>query len=60
MMGSGLGSVGLDRLIAAIRGLMEAAVPIGLDLAFETVALSDVSAAWSQPVGDRRVVFSVS
>jgi NADPH:quinone reductase-like Zn-dependent oxidoreductase len=59
MIGSGLGSIGLGRLVAAIRGVIEAAVPIGLDLGFEAIPLRDISAAWSQPHGSDRLVFSV-
>lgn len=56
LMGSGLGSVGLDRLIASIAGVMRVARSAGLTLDHQPVALADVEAAWSRP-GDRRVVF---
>ena len=59
MLGSGLGSVGLERLVAAIRGVIEAAAAIGLDLPFEPVPLCDVAAGWPLSRGSERVVFTV-
>lgn len=57
MMGSGLGSVGLAGLVAAIRGVINAAVPVGLDLPFEPVPLRDVARVWPQASASKRVVF---
>jgi NADPH:quinone reductase-like Zn-dependent oxidoreductase len=59
MMGSGLGSVGLDRLTAAIHDLFQVAVPIGLQLDCETIDLSDIGAAWKRPESKGRIVFTV-
>jgi NADPH:quinone reductase-like Zn-dependent oxidoreductase len=57
MMGSGLGSVGLDRLIASIAGVMDAAGPAGLTTALRTVPLAEVTAAWGVKDDQRRTVF---
>ena len=59
MMGSGLGSVGLDRLVAAIAGVLQAAGAAGLTLDHRVVPLSEVAAAWHD--GDaRRLVFTTA
>ncbi len=57
MMGSGLGSVGIDRLVASIGGVLRAAVAAGLTLDHRTVPLSDVERAWNQDQDARRTVF---
>ncbi|MDE1145822.1 MAG: zinc-binding alcohol dehydrogenase family protein [Azospirillaceae bacterium] len=56
LMGSGLNSVPMDRILAAIDGVLKAAVPAGLQVATRPVPLSEVTQAWDEP-GDARVVF---
>ncbi|WP_232476119.1 quinone oxidoreductase family protein [Flavisphingomonas formosensis] len=56
LMGSGIGSVPLGRLIAAIGAMLEAAVAGGFSLATETMPLADLDRGWN--AGDRRrIVF---
>lgn len=47
LMGSGLGSVRLDRLVASIAGVLGAARKAGLTLAHREAPLSKVQATWS-------------
>lgn len=56
MMGSGLGSVGRDRLAACIGDLLKAAGPAGLTVATRALPLADVSQAWADQGDERRVV----
>ncbi|MGA0599345.1 quinone oxidoreductase family protein [Caulobacter sp. KR2-114] len=55
MKGSGLGSVGLPRLMAAIDGVFRAASVAGLTLDYDAVPLAEVSSQWATE--GRRVVF---
>ena len=57
LMGSGIGSIPLDRLVNAVGGLLQAAVPGGFKIATTTVPLSDVEAAW--PRDDSRASHGV-
>ena len=57
MMGSGLGSVGLDRLVAAIDGVLRVAVPARLMLDHRTLPLSAVGTAWNEDGDGTRMVF---
>lgn len=59
LMGSGLGSVAPDRIMASMRDLLISAArePYGVDV--ETVGLSDVADAWQRDSGNRRVVLTV-
>jgi len=59
LMGSGIGSVGVDRLVTAIGGLLRAAAPAGFAIAATAVPLSEVEQAWSRNEGSRRTVFTV-
>lgn len=59
ILGSGLGSVPFDRLIACMGALMEAVVPAGLTIATETAPLRDVAAAWNRGTGGNRLVFTM-
>ena len=59
MMGSGLGSVSNERLLAAIAGVFEAAVSNRFAIAFKPVPLSDVEAAWGNDDSTNRTVFTV-
>jgi NADPH:quinone reductase-like Zn-dependent oxidoreductase len=58
LMGSGIGSVPMDRLIAAIGGVFGAAAEGALDLPIRTVPLGDVAEAWDAK-GDDRPVFTI-
>jgi NADPH:quinone reductase-like Zn-dependent oxidoreductase len=59
LMGSGLGSVPLDRIVAAIAELLQAAVDGGFRIATRTVPLADVERAWLGEAYNPRVVFAV-
>ncbi len=59
LMGSGLGSVPPDRLLAAIGAALEAAAPGGLKTAAKPVPLSEVEQAWTRDDGGQRIVFTV-
>lgn len=59
MMGSGIGSIAFDRLIATINAVLQAATPAGLMIATKSVPLSDFERAWSEDDGGRRTVFTV-
>ena len=48
LMGSGIGSIPLDRFVHAIDGLLRAAVPAGFAIAAHAVPLSDVEQAWAR------------
>ena len=58
LLGSGLGSVALPRVIAAIAGVMQAAHGAHLASPHRTVALSDVTSAWGERDDGRRIVFT--
>jgi hypothetical protein len=58
LMGSGLGSVPMDRLLAAIRALLAAAVPAGLRIATRALPLAEVQENWAD-TGGARIVFRV-
>ena len=59
LMGSGLGSVSLDRLVATIRGLMAAAADGGWSVPHRPVPLCDVERAWAEDDSARRTVFTM-
>ena len=56
LLGSGIGSVPLERLLAAVAGVLELAGSGGLDVAAVAVPLADVATAWSR--GGGRTVFT--
>ena len=58
-MGSGLGSVPPDRLLAAIGAGLEAAASGGVRIAAKAVPLSEVEQAWASDDSGQRVVFTV-
>jgi NADPH:quinone reductase-like Zn-dependent oxidoreductase len=58
LMGSGLGSVPSDRLLAAIGALLQAAAPGGFKVEAKPVPLSEVEQAWNSD-GGQRLVFTV-
>jgi NADPH:quinone reductase-like Zn-dependent oxidoreductase len=59
LMGSGLGSVPLNRIVGAVEELLRAAVNGGFEIATKTVALSEVEQAWSGDACHPRIVFTV-
>ncbi|WEK46417.1 MAG: zinc-binding alcohol dehydrogenase family protein [Candidatus Andeanibacterium colombiense] len=58
LMGSGIGSVSLDRLVGAIAALFAAATPAGLALPTVTMPLERVAEAWARG-GRERVVVTI-
>lgn len=59
LMGSGIGSIPLARLVKATAELLKATVPSGFRIAAKPVRLSDVERAWPQDDGASRTVFTV-
>ncbi len=59
LMGSGLGSVGLDRLILAVGGVLGAVGVAGLSLDHRCVPLTDIEATWAVPDRGRRIVYTI-
>ncbi len=59
LMGSGLGSVSLDRFVHCIDGLLQATLPGGFEIAVKPVPLSEVERAWPEDDSARRTVFTV-
>lgn len=59
LMGSGIGSIPLDRLVTAIGGLLQATVPGGFKIAVKPIPLSEVEQAWPEDDSSRRTVFIV-
>ncbi|MEH2395642.1 MAG: zinc-binding dehydrogenase [Nostoc sp.] len=59
LMGSGIGSIPLDRLVNAIGGLLQATMPGGFKIAAKPVPLSEVEQAWPKDDSIRRTVFTV-
>ncbi|MBN3826080.1 zinc-binding alcohol dehydrogenase family protein [Burkholderia sp. Ac-20384] len=59
LMGSGLGSVSLPRLLASVRGVFDAAGPAGLTIETRAVPLADVGAHWSDTSSVVRPVFTM-
>jgi NADPH:quinone reductase-like Zn-dependent oxidoreductase len=59
LMGSGLGSVAPDRLLAAIGAGLQAAAAGGFKIAAKPVPLAQVEQAWNSDDGGRRIVFTV-
>jgi len=57
LMGSGIKSVPLPDLLAAVGHVFAAAVPANLQIATRVLPLSDVQTAWNDDGGKARVVF---
>jgi NADPH:quinone reductase-like Zn-dependent oxidoreductase len=55
LMGSGIGSVAPNRLLAAIHELLQAAVPAGFKIAAQPKPLADIEKAWTSKSSDRLV-----
>jgi NADPH:quinone reductase-like Zn-dependent oxidoreductase len=60
LMGSGIGSIKFDRLVAAVDGVLRAAIPGGFRIATRTVPLSQVEQAWRDKDGAGRIVFTAA
>lgn len=60
LMGSGIGSIPLDRLVNAIGGLLQATAPSGFKIAAQPVPLSDFEQAWPQDDSTCRTVFTLN
>jgi NADPH:quinone reductase-like Zn-dependent oxidoreductase len=59
LMGSGIGSIPLDRLVRCIGGLLQATGPGGFKIAVRAVPLSEVEQAWPNDDSTRRTVLTV-
>ena len=59
LMGSGIGSVPADRLVAAIGELLQAAAPAGFEIMAKSVPLLEVERAWPEDDSARRTVFTM-
>jgi NADPH:quinone reductase-like Zn-dependent oxidoreductase len=60
LMGSGLGSAPVGRLLGEIREMLEAVVPAGFRVATKPVPLSEVEAAWPADDSRQRTVFTIA
>lgn len=60
LLGSGIGSVPPDRMVAAIAGVLQAARPAGLRIATTPVPLAEVEQAWNRDDGGRRTVLTIA
>jgi NADPH:quinone reductase-like Zn-dependent oxidoreductase len=58
LMGSGIGSIPLPRLVDAVGGLLNATLPSGFQIATRPVPLSEVEKAWTNDDSTRRTVFT--
>lgn len=58
-MGSGIGSIPLDRLVKSIGELLQAAVPGGFEIATQAFPLSEVEHVWAAAVSMPRTVFQM-
>jgi hypothetical protein len=56
-MGSGIGSVPLEGMLGAIRGVLQAVVPARLKIKTEIVPLAKVEETWNKDSGRSRIVF---
>jgi NADPH:quinone reductase-like Zn-dependent oxidoreductase len=59
MMGSGIGSVPVERLVKSIEELMRAAVPAGFEIAMKACPLSEVETVWGAAGNIPRIVFQM-
>ena len=60
LMGSGIGSVPLERFLHVIGELLRAATPGKLQIAAKPIPLSDVEQAWREDDSARRTVFTIA
>ena len=59
LMGSGIGSVPGDRIVEAIRGVLQATTSAGFAIGSQVFPLSDIERVWALPEGPLRTVFRV-
>jgi NADPH:quinone reductase-like Zn-dependent oxidoreductase len=59
LMGSGINSIPRQRLVEAIGGVLQAAIPGGFQIATKTVPLPEVERVWSNDDSARRTVVGV-
>jgi NADPH:quinone reductase-like Zn-dependent oxidoreductase len=59
LMGSGLNSIPLHRLISAINEVFQAAIPGKFKIATQAIPLSEVERAWKMEDGRKRTVFMI-
>jgi len=60
LMGSGIGSVPIDRILGAIEQVLRAAVVGHFEIATKPIALSEIEQAWSSDGYMPRVVFTIA
>jgi hypothetical protein len=56
LMGSGIASVPLPRLLQAVKGVIQTALPAGLKAAIRPVPLADINRVWSTLETESRLV----
>jgi NADPH:quinone reductase-like Zn-dependent oxidoreductase len=59
LMGSGIGSISMDRFVRSIEELMHATVPGGFEIATRTFPLSEVEQVWARANSMPRTVFQM-
>jgi NADPH:quinone reductase-like Zn-dependent oxidoreductase len=59
LMGSGIGSIPIDRIVKSIDDLMQAAIPGGFEVLTKTVMLSEVEQVWDSTDSMPRIVFQI-
>ncbi|MEO7719563.1 MAG: zinc-binding dehydrogenase [Capsulimonas sp.] len=57
LMGSGLKSIPIQRILSAIDGVLQAAVPGKFEIATQAIPLSEVEQSWGIDNGKKRIVF---
>ena len=58
-MGSGIGSIPIDRIVKSIGELMQATVPGGFQIETQTFPLSEVEQVWTTADNMPRTVFQM-
>src|SRR5580658_601346 len=59
LMGSGIGSIPIDRMVNSIEELMQATIASGFEIATKTYPLSEVEQVWDAASGMSRTVFQM-
>ncbi|MFM0206332.1 zinc-binding alcohol dehydrogenase family protein [Paraburkholderia sediminicola] len=59
LLGSGIGSVRLSRLLHAVKEVLNASIPAGLQIATEAVPLADLNLHWGNAESPVRTVFTL-
>jgi hypothetical protein len=57
LMGSGIGSIPLNRLMKVVAEVLQSTIPGGFAIAAKAIPLSQVEEAWYSPAGLPRIVF---